>query len=105
MKSKILSAIGAAVLSLGLVLGSAIPASAATNNRVEYQGNGCIKLMTNTGFIYRECGFGSVHFNINAVIVEPYTCKQIGYWTFTTYCASKASRYVYLSSNQWYWVR
>lgn len=81
---------GLATIALAVGLGSLVapPANAVYGNKVVNYRSDCVKLRSDGGYQFNICGANSYAFHVSHVVVPRAQCRQIGTWSFRTYCAS-----------------
>jgi hypothetical protein len=100
LRRRLAAAAAAAALVVGSIfVGSA--AEAATGNKIVNSSNRCTTFIwEGTGYKVNICGLNNYAFNVRYIIVQRGTCLEIGFWSFTRYCAaSYADRWVYIGSG------
>jgi hypothetical protein len=91
LKNKIIAACSTLALSLGLTVAVAAPAQAAYNDVLHTTSSRCVQWVPtgwNVKYYMSHCGPGYSTRDVGYVRIAPGTCRDIGYWSFRTYCAS-----------------
>lgn len=92
---------GVALAVTGVVGGTAAHASNAT---LITSSNRCVQWVPDgwpLGSYLSHCGAGYYTTNVSYVRIPPNTCRDIGYWAFTTYCAGSKARYIGVSGTNY----
>lgn len=87
-RNKIIAGFAAVALAVGLGSLAAAPAQAVWGNKVVNYRSDCLTLRDDGGYNFNICGANSYAFHVSHVVVPRAQCRQIGTWSFRTYCAS-----------------
>jgi len=91
LRNKIASGVIAAVLALGIGAAAAPAANAVSGNKIQNVADRCTTFVPDgysTATKWTICGNNNYAYNVQYVVVKRGTCLQMGFWSFTTYCAT-----------------